>query len=252
MTQSHLGTPCWYELSTPDPEAAQGFYKSLLGWDWADAGMPGFDYRLAKADGDMVAGMMKTEDMRPMTAWLTYFAADDCDKTAAQATAAGGKVLHPPTDIPGTGRFAVLADPQGAPFGILQPNPDDQGGAFDQKKTGHGNWHELTSNDPKAALAFYGTLFGWQPGRAMDMGEGGTYQLFSHQGADIGGMMGLDCQGKSAWRPYFGADSTDRGISRITSGGGKVLHGPVEVPGGAFIASATDPQGAHFAIVGPK
>ena len=252
MAQSHHGTPCWYELSTSDPNAAQGFYNALLGWSWADAGMEGFDYRLAKSDGDMVAGMMKAQDPGPGPSWMIYFATDDCDSTTAAVVADGGKVHQPPTDIPGTGRFAVLADPQGVAFGLLQPAPGGQGGAFDQKKTGHGNWHELTTPDQKSALGFYGKHFGWKASSAMDMGPMGTYQVFSHNGDDIGGMMGLGDAPAAHWRPYFGAESIDAAIARINANGGAVLHGPVEVPGGAWIAMARDPQGAQFAVVGPK
>ena len=237
--------------------AAEDFYGEVLGWTRQDAGMEGFDYHLATADGDMVAGLM---DMPPDAGamppfWMIYFAVDDADKTAADVKAAGGTVNKEPADIPGTGRFAVLADPQGAGFGILQPEPmpgqAGAGNAFDQQKAGHGNWNELMTSDPEAGFGFYSELFGWQKCQAMDMGEMGTYQLFSHDGADIGGMMGLGNSPVPAWLPYFGVNGVDAAIERITAGG-KVAHGPMEVPGGAFIAVAQDPQGAWFAVVGPK
>ena len=124
------------------------------------------------------------------------------------------------------------------------------GNAFDQKKAGHGNWHELMTSDPKAAQAFYTRLFGWK--RAMDMGEQGTYQIMSHDGQDFGA---IQPQGESpvpAWLPYFGVDGASASIERIRAAGGKVLHGPIEVPGPAHIAIAADPQGAYFAVVGPN
>ena len=165
------------------------------------------------------------------------------------------RVHSEPGDIPGTGRFAVLADPQGASFGVLQPEPMPDGGAgnaFDQQKAGHGNWNELMSTDPEAGFAFYSRLLGWQKSTPVDMGEMGTYQLFSHDGADIGGMMGLGNAPVPCWLPYFGANGVNAAIGRIKDAGGTVHHGPHEVPGGAFIAIATDPQGAWFAVVGPK
>lgn len=254
------GSPCWYELGTSDLSAAGGFYGKVFGWTVANSGMEGFDYRLARMGEAMVAGMMSLDGQEggPPPNWNIYFAVDDCDKAAADIGAAGGKLLMGPADIPGTGRFAVAADPQGAVFGILQPQVMDehcdgsQGSAFDQSKTGHGNWHELMSSDPEAGFAFYAKLLGWQKSDAMDMGEMGTYQLFSHDGKDIGGMMGLGNSPVSCWLPYFGTEGTEAAIARITDNGGKVHHGPVEVPGGAFIAIAEDPQGAWFAVVGPK
>jgi predicted enzyme related to lactoylglutathione lyase len=164
-------------------------------------------------------------------------------------------VHREPADIPGTGRFAVVGDPQGAGFGILQPEPMEGGGAgpaFDQAKAGHGNWNELMSSDPGAALRFYSGLLGWQKSKSIDMGETGTYQLFAHDGTDIGGMMGLGNAPAPAWLPYFGTTGVEEAIRRIEAGGGRLAHGPMEVPGGAFIAVAQDPQGAWFAVAGPK
>lgn len=253
------GLPCWYELMTASGSlgAAEEFYGTVLEWKFRDAGMEGFDYHLATSDGDMVAGAMEPPadvgSMPPF--WMIYFAVDDADKAIADVEASGGSVHRPPQEIPGTGRFAVLADPQGAAFGILQLLPMTEGaggGAFNQQKTGHGNWNELMTSDPEAALGFYSGLLGWEKSQAMDMGEMGTYQLFSYDGTDIGGIMGLGNSPMPAWLPYFGVNGVEAAMERIASGGGKVVHGPVEVPGGAFIAIAQDPQGAWFAVVGPK
>ena len=256
---SYHGNPCWYELGTSDLDGAAGFYRRILGWEVVDSGMEGFDYRLARSDGDMVAGLMSNAGQAgsPPPNWLIYFAVDDCDGRAADIEAAGGRVLKQPDDIPGTGRYAVVADPQGAVFGLLQPDMSgmdegaaEPGGAFDQNKAGHGNWNELMSSDPEAAFAFYSGLFGWTKGEAMDMGEMGTYQLFRHKGADIGAMMGLGDAPVPAWLPYFGAaDTATAAVEAIRAAGGTVHHGPAEVPGPAYIAVAQDPQGAWFAVV---
>lgn len=248
---SKQGTPVWYELSTPDPDAAGRFYGKVLGWSVADSGMEGFDYHVAQIGGAMVAGMMTPPEAGIPPHWAIYFAVDDCDKMAKAAEAAGGRIYMPPTDIPNVGRFAVLADPQGAVFCILKGEGGDSG-AFDQTKAGHGNWQELMTPDPKAALAFYGKLFGWTESRVHDMGAMGGYHIISHGGKEIGGMMGQGNSPVPCWLPYFGANGIDAAIGRIGSAGGKLVHGPNEVPGGAFIAVAQDPQGAHFAVVGPK
>lgn len=263
---SYQGTPCWYELGTSDLDGAGDFYTAILGWQIADSGMDGFDYRLAKSGDDMVAGLMSNTGQQgnPPPNWLLYFAVDDCDQTAADITAAGGAILKAPDDIPGTGRFAVAADPQGAVFGLLQPDmsqmsPADRAkaeageGAFNQKKAGHGCWNELMSTDPDAGFSFYAELFGWTKGDAMDMGAMGSYQLFRHKGTDIGGMMGLGDAPVPVWLPYFGVDGTvTKVIEAIGAAGGTVHQGPMEVPGPAWIAVAQDPQGAWFAVVGPE
>lgn len=253
--KSYHGLPCWYELATSDPDAAQGFYAGVFGWTWASAGMEGFDYRLASAGTTRVAGMMAMQPQVPMPCWTGYIAVDDCDKTAAQATKAGAQTYVPPTDIPNTGRFAVLADPQGAVMGILQPLPMEvppESGAYNPHKPGHGAWLELTSSDPKAGAAYYDALFGWRESRAMDMGAMGTYRIFARDGQDLGGMMGLGSAPQSCWMIYFAVAGVDTAITAITKGGGTVHRGPQEVPGGAFIVTANDPQGAWFSVVGPR
>ncbi|MFT3972417.1 MAG: hypothetical protein QM699_02885 [Amaricoccus sp.] len=84
------------------------------------------------------------------------------------------------------------------------------------------------------------------------MGGMGTYQVFSHGGADIGGMMGLGNAPVPCWLPYFGVDGITAAIGRVEAAGGRIAHGPFEVPGGAMIAVAQDPQGTRFAVVGPQ
>jgi len=250
---THLGTPCWYELVTTDLDGAQGFYSGLLGWTFGSAGMPDFDYRLASIGGSMVAGLMLPMAPNMPNFWMVYVAVDDGDATIAAIRAAGGSVHKDLAEIPGTGRFAIAADPQGAVFGILEPLPGGSGGAFDQKKSGHGNWHELMTSDPKGAMAFYGRVFGWTAARSMDMGEMGSYDIFAHQGADIGGMMRLmPGMPRPFWLPYFGTEGIDAAVARIKAAGGRLLNGPQEVPGGAWIIQVLDPQGAMVAFVGPK
>ena len=246
------GLPCWYELATTDLVAAQPFYAKVLGWTWADAGMQGMTYMLAKADTTMVAGSMQAMPGQ-LPAWAIYFAVDGCDATVAAATALGATVIAPPADIPNTGRFAIMVDPQGAAFAILQPLPmadGSGGGAFDQQKMGHGNWHELITPDPIAAMRFYGALFGWKVSQSMPMGPDMTYHIFARDGLDIGGTCAMP-GAKPFWKPYFGVPSAKAAMAAVTEAGGKVVHGPDEVPGGAFTVQITDPQGITLALVGP-
>ena len=119
-------------------------------------------------------------------------------------------VSFPSAPVPSAG-FAVLTDPQGAYFGILQPAPMEREPspdqfAWNQQKAGRGNWLELMSTDPKAGFDYYAALFGWTRGTAMPMGEAGDYQIFERNGTQIGGMMALGDSPVSYWLPYFGAD----------------------------------------------
>ncbi|MBE2277554.1 MAG: VOC family protein [Rhodobacteraceae bacterium] len=250
---SDQGAPCWYELATADPAASQAFYGPLLGWEFQDAGMPDFTYILALSGADMVAGLMQPDAPMPEF-WMVYFAVDDCDAAAARVVDLGGGVHRPPEDIPGTGRFTIVTDPQGAAFGLLQPLSGGTGSAFDRSQNGHGNWHELHSTAPEAALAFYRALLGWQATEAIPMGaEMGSYQLFAHAGQNIGGMLRLMAPpgAPSHWLPYFVVPSVVAARDGIAAAGGTVLQDPAEVPGGVHVVMAQDPRGAKFAVVGP-
>jgi predicted enzyme related to lactoylglutathione lyase len=115
------GALCWNELLTRDVEAAAGFYTRLFGWGARTMPSAGAEYTIFDRAEEPVAGMMALPD--PADAppnWLPYFGVADCDDRARAAGVAGGRVFVSPTDIPGVGRFAVLGDPQGAVFAIVQ------------------------------------------------------------------------------------------------------------------------------------
>lgn len=250
----------WYELLTTDVEAASRFYGAVVGWAATDSGMPGVDYRLWSIGGANVGGLMTMPEraasngMRPI--WLGYVAVADVDASVAGVTAAGGAVHMPPTDIPGVGRMATVADPQGALFYVMAPTGMAPTGAepspvFAPGKPGHGGWHELHTTDWEAALAFYGAQFGWAKSDVMDMGLMGKYLLFNTGSDAVGGMMnGPDP--RPGWLYYFNVEDIDAAKLRVEQAGGAVLNGPHQVPGGSWIIQARDPQDALFALVGAR
>jgi uncharacterized protein len=124
--------------------------------------------------------------------------------------------------------------------------------AFQVNEPGHAAWHELVTSDHKAALAFYGDLFGWENNESMPMGEMGNYCFIDHHGTRIGAAMTAGSGWPTRWTYYFNVPSIDAAIPKITSGGGAVTQGPHEVPGGMHIVLGTDPQGIAFALVGGK
>ena len=99
------------------------------------------------------------------------------------------------------------------------------------------------------AARFYGELFGWRKGRAHDMGAMGTYQIFEHAGNQAGGMCNV--QGPSippSWLSYVHVADSNRAVAAAKATGGRLMHGPIEVPGGSWIALMMDPQGGAFAV----
>jgi uncharacterized protein len=113
------GAFIWSELSSSDVGKSKAFYSAVFGWDWGG----GDDYAEAQVSGRTIGGLMPRPPGTPADVpdnWLVYFGTADVDAGVQQATGLGARVVAGPADIPGTGRFAVLTDPQGAAFALFQ------------------------------------------------------------------------------------------------------------------------------------
>jgi len=254
----------WYELMTSDPQAAIAFYADVVGWTAAafNTDLQGAPYHVLSGAGGPMGGVMaipadlRDHGMRPW--WGGYIGSDDVDADVGRLTAVGASVKRAAEDIPGVGRFAVLADPGGAIFMLLRGSSPEGMEAPPPMSVGHVGWHELASGDFDADLAFYTGQFGWAKGEAMDMGPMGSYQLLSQDRlTSFEGMTGAimpkpEQAPMPNWLFYFAVGDIDVAHDRIVAGGGRVVTGPMQVPGGAWIVQATDPQGALFAVVGMK
>jgi predicted enzyme related to lactoylglutathione lyase len=243
----------WYELMSSDAPAATDFYTQVVGWRAQDSGMPGGIYTLMMIGDAQVAGLMETPaELKAIGApscWSGYIAVDDVDAMAARVLAAGGKVLRPAEDIPGIGRFAVVADPQNAAFMLFRPLRADPPPMPPAEAPGTTGWHELRAVDGPAVFDFYATLFGWTRGEGLDMGPLGTYQLFEIDGVAAGAVMTKEPdQPSPGWRYYFRVAAIDAAAARVRSLGGTITMGPAEVPGGSWVLHGSDPQGAPFAL----
>jgi hypothetical protein len=176
-----------------------------------------------------------------------YVGTPNVDSTALNIAQHGGKVLRQPESLPNAGRFAVVQDPYGAVFGIYTP----QEGAPPKGQPGVGDfsWYELYTPNPEGAWSFYHLLFGWEKTSAMDMGEMGVYQMFGRGGGiPNGGIMKPPPGAPPAWMPYARVADAKAAAKKAQAAGGKIVNGPMEVPGGDWIAVGMDPQGAMFAV----
>ncbi len=123
------GTLCWADLSTPDPQRAGKFYSDLFGWQiMGDDEDPEHNYLHIKNGEHFIGGIPPVKHRQPNTPphWLAYFNASNCDAVAGKAKTLGAKLYLPPMTMENVGRFAVLADPQGAVFAIFQHMPREQ------------------------------------------------------------------------------------------------------------------------------
>ena len=115
-TDKEHGVFSWNELLTTNVSAAKAFYREALGWELEDMSTPGIPYTIAKKGNREVAGIMAIPDNNPGMPpnWGSYVTVDDVDARVARVKSLGGRLCHGPQDIPNIGRFAVIADPQGA------------------------------------------------------------------------------------------------------------------------------------------
>lgn len=249
MADKLLGSFVWNELLTTDPPAASSFYSKVVGWKSAPFAPDG-SYHTFNAKSGQVAGVMALpDDAKKMGAppnWLMYVGTPNVDETAQRVAQLRGRVLKQPADIPNVGRYAIVQDPFGATFGLYQPKtarPESKPGAGDF------SWFELYTPNPEGAWNFYQSLFGWEKTSAMDMGEMGTYQMFGRgSGIPNGGIMKPPPGAPAAWLPYAMVRDAKASAAAAQANGGKIINGPMEVPGGDWIAQGIDPQGAMFAV----
>lgn len=248
MSDPNNGRFVWYELLTSDPKAAIPFYTEVVGWktqQWENG-----EYTMWVGGEGPVGGVMtlppEAKKMGAPPHWTSHVQVADVDATVALARKHDARVYVEPTDIPKIGRFACIADPQGASINVYKPTESMK--MHDEKKSGEFCWGELMTTNHESALRFYATLFHWEKLSEFDMGPMGKYFIFGMGGKQMGGMMTKpkDMPAPSHWNYYVQVASLDGAVAKAKAKGAKLLNGPVEVPGGARIAQLVDAQGAHF------
>lgn len=251
----HDGRFVWYELLTTDIAAARAFYGSVVGWGAQEASTPEFAYVLFTADRDPVSGLMdlpqEARNMGATPRWVGYVAVDDVDARAERIRRLGGAIYLPPTDT-NIGRIAVVADPQTATLALVDRLRHGQTESGDMDEAGRVGWHELFAADGSKAFAFYGEVFDWRQTDA-NTDPLPSYHLFAAGGRTIGGMFTKHARAPVPfWLYYFNVGDIDMALRRVEEGGGLISLGPLDLPGNSGIARCIDPQGAMFALQGPR
>jgi uncharacterized protein len=244
----------WYELLTTDVAAATAFYAKVMGWGTQDASAPGQPYTLLTVGRAAACGVMGLSEeltrMGVMPRWLGYVGVNDVDAATERLSRLGGAVRVPPTNVPDISRFAVVADPQAAPLVLVKWRRPDQHPLVERGEPRRVGWHELLAADAESAFAFYRELFNWQRDYT-DLDAMGGYQRFSVDGRTIGGICDKPATvPEPFWLFYFNIGDIEAAAERVKAGGGQIVEGPFETPGGNTVARCTDPQGAMFALEG--
>ena len=240
----------WHDLMTTDAEGSLAFYGKLFDWSVEAVPMMGTTYHMIHCGPGPIGGVMQEKNI-PVSHWMPYLAVDDVDRAAAKVAQLGGSVCVPPTDIPGTGRFAVIGDPTGAYLSLYRGNPDSHGFDPDLAVPGRICWNETYSTDKDTAQAFYSALVGWKV-EAMDLGPGGIYHLQKVGDKQAGGLMQQLMPGApSCWVVYFFTEDLAASTAKAKQLGATAMMEGVPIPDVGFFSMLTDPQGAMFALFQP-
>jgi predicted enzyme related to lactoylglutathione lyase len=248
----HPGKVVFLELVTPDLAAAKAFYAGLFGWTYRDSEVGDPRHAEASLAGHIVAELVykpvrATERRQP--AWLTFIAARDVDATAREAARNGGKILFAPATVPGLGREAVLADPQGAVFAVLAQSGGDAPDVL--ADPGDWIWASLLASDPDTDAAFYQALFGYE---VFDLpaGPGTEHYILSSGDYARASVNTLPARGPGIhphWLNFVRVDDAAASARKAEALGGHVLVQPHADRHGGRIAVVSDPSGAPFGLM---
>ncbi|MEZ4870584.1 MAG: VOC family protein [Caldilineaceae bacterium] len=240
------GEPTWFDLMTPDVEAAKAFYKEVFGWDYFDTGADFGNYNMAMAQGRNAAGIGPMPPGSPMpSAWTMYFASDDAAADVARVKALGGQIIADVMVIGDSGSMALCVDPTGAVFGLWQAAQHI--GAGVENEHGGMTWCEVNTRDSAAACDFYAKLLN---ATAAKM-EGMEYYMLQHGDQTLCGVLQMDENWEGippCWSCYFAVDNTDAALTGVVAAGGQVRVPAFDMPYGRM-AVVSDPAGAVFSIV---
>jgi uncharacterized protein len=250
MPEYTPGTPSWIDLATPDPDASVTFYGELFGWEATEPGPveETGGYRMFQQDGGTVGGLMQIQQEGQPPWWSTYISVTDADATATAVKDNGGTVHVEPMDVMDIGRMAYFADPGGAVFGVWQPKTF--AGADVVNVPNSLTWNDLRTRDAEGAKAFYGAVFGWEPGAGPE--GSAEYWVWNLDGRPVAGVLAMGTsfppEVPAHWGICFAVADTDAIVARAQELGGSVTSEPTDMPLGRW-AGLADPHGAPFAVI---
>ena len=237
----------WHDLMTTDAERSQAFYTELFGWRIEARSVMGHTYREVHAGPGPIGGIIEEQKI-PMSHWMPYVAVDDVAAATARITEHGGSVCVPPTEIPDTGTFAVVGDPQGAYFSVYTGREGKHGFDPDLPVPGRVCWNEVLTTDDQKAQEFYSAVFGWKDD-PKDIGEMGTYHCQMLGDKQAGGLMTNPMNGApSCWLVYFLVEDLAAATNRAKELGANAMMENTPIPEVGKFSMLADPVGAVFAL----
>lgn len=250
--EHHVGKLIFVELVTPDLAAAKQFYAGLFGWTFRDIQTGGAEYAEAFLDGSPVAGLIQKKmppGERRQPAWLSFFSAADVDTVKKVALQNGAKVLFEPHTIPDRGREAVLADPEGAVFAVLDSSSGDPPDLL--AAPGEWIWSSLITSDPDTDAAFYQKLFDYEVFELPASEDARHLMLASgnYARASVNTLPENRPNARPNWLNYIRVEDAVKMAAKVVALGGRVLVEPRIDRHGGKVAVVADPMGAAFGLL---
>lgn len=235
----------WFDLVTADAPAARAFYGRVFGWTFQDV-KGASDYTVFSADGRPIGGVFQPAASGPVgTRWLGFVSVRDMETALRRLGSLGFITLREATVVPGRGTQAIVRDPQGAVFGLLQSAsgdpPDDPVGS------GEFFWVDLYTHDTSAAATCYSSL-GYVVTPADE--HEGNRLLLESGGYARAGITPLPADGRTpGWLPYVQVDDVAETIAAAVAAGGKVLLPPDATVLEGNLAVLSDPLGGVIGVI---
>jgi len=235
------GHVVWHDLITPNLAQSQAFYSSVFGWQFQAVND---SYTLASLDGKLIAGMAELDNKQNASHWLSLISSKDIAAVSEKTIKAGGKVLVSSTEIKGRGTIAVLEDPQGAVFSLINTVNGDP----EAQQTDNGwIWQEVWSDNPEQSKAFYQSL-GNYSAQSKPLNNGNYSYLALNGTPAIGFVKKPDAEIGNTWVNYIKVADVDATLLKVTAAGGIVLMAPNDKVRNGSVAIIRDPAGAGIVI----
>lgn len=231
----------WHDLVTPDLAQSKAFYSAVFNWQFQTVND---SYLFIKANNELIAGMAKLDNSNNPSHWLSLISVNNIDAVVEKTQQAGGDVLIGKTNIVGRGHIAVLQDPQGAVFSVINTNNGDP------LKTLANNtwvWQEVWSDNPASSQRFYQSLGSYQIADKTLYGHNYQYLTAANKPA-IGFVKKPSDEIGNTWVNYIKVADVDATLLKVTAAGGEVLMAPNEQVRNGTVAIIRDPAGAGLVI----
>ncbi|WP_417883618.1 VOC family protein [Vibrio rumoiensis] len=237
-----VGTIIWRDLATTAPDKVQPFYHNVFGWNFESVNN---DYSLITYQGQPIAGMAKMPSNSSTNYWLPVISTNNVDNTLSQSKLAGGKTLIKKTTLKGRGELAVIQDPQGAVFSILNTFTGDP--APLAKQDGNWIWQEIWTDNISQSQSFYQTLGDFKSTDKTMLGHSYSYLAINDQPA-FGFVKKPNAEVPTTWVNYIKVSDINATVEKIELNGGHVLMAPTKEVRNGTVAIIRDPAGAGFVI----